>query len=133
MKIKVNTISDEGWDCIHAYDPQELDLETEDIKFLEFPQAAYHVTKESNDLFVAAKIQLRLKTFCVRCLDKIEHNLDKECFFHYKVKDSDTVDTTDDLRQEIILSYPLKPLCSSDCLGLCVKCGENLNKGKCNC
>ena len=36
-------------------------------------------------------------------------------------------------REEIILGYPVKFLCKIDCLGLCPKCGQNLNEKKCDC
>src|SRR5699024_11691418 len=34
---------------------------------------------------------------------------------------------------EVILALPMKSLCSSDCKGICQKCGKNLNEGKCDC
>ncbi|MEJ2354599.1 MAG: DUF177 domain-containing protein [candidate division WOR-3 bacterium] len=35
------------------------------------------------------------------------------------------------LRDQIILSVPMKPLCSEDCEGLCPICGANLNQTTC--
>jgi uncharacterized protein len=37
------------------------------------------------------------------------------------------------LREHIILSAPMQPLCSDDCLGLCARCRKNLNEGPCQC
>jgi len=37
------------------------------------------------------------------------------------------------LREHVILSVPMQPLCSDDCLGLCAQCGKNLNEGSCQC
>jgi uncharacterized protein len=37
------------------------------------------------------------------------------------------------LREHVILSAPMQPLCSDDCLGLCAQCGKNLNEGSCQC
>ena len=37
------------------------------------------------------------------------------------------------LREHVILSAPMRPLCSDDCLGLCARCGKNLNEGPCQC
>lgn len=37
------------------------------------------------------------------------------------------------LRQRILLSQPIHPLCRSDCRGLCINCGQNLNEGVCGC
>ena len=37
------------------------------------------------------------------------------------------------LREHVILSAPMQPLCSDDCSGLCARCGKNLNEGPCHC
>lgn len=37
------------------------------------------------------------------------------------------------LREQIILNTQMKPLCDSDCKGLCPECGTDLNTGSCNC
>ena len=37
------------------------------------------------------------------------------------------------LREHVILSAPMQPLCSDDCAGLCAQCGKNLNEGPCQC
>ena len=43
------------------------------------------------------------------------------------------IDLDPDIREEIILDYPLSPLCKPECKGLCPKCGKNVNEGKCSC
>jgi uncharacterized protein len=40
---------------------------------------------------------------------------------------------SEDIRQFILLSVPIKLLCSENCKGLCTNCGENLNTSECNC
>lgn len=42
-----------------------------------------------------------------------------------------TIDLTELFRQEILLHFPLIPLCSLKCKGLCIVCGGNLNKDVC--
>ena len=37
------------------------------------------------------------------------------------------------LTEQIYLGLPLKPLCRTDCRGLCARCGVNLNEGSCAC
>ncbi len=37
------------------------------------------------------------------------------------------------LAEQIYLGLPLKPLCRTDCRGLCPRCGTNLNLGACGC
>ena len=34
---------------------------------------------------------------------------------------------------EVIVSLPMKHLCSEECRGICFKCGKNLNDGDCDC
>lgn len=34
---------------------------------------------------------------------------------------------------EILLSLPMKHLCSENCKGICANCGKNLNDGSCGC
>ncbi|MDH5349101.1 MAG: DUF177 domain-containing protein, partial [Nitrospira sp.] len=35
------------------------------------------------------------------------------------------------LREQLILASPMHPLCSEGCLGLCARCGKDLNEGPC--
>jgi uncharacterized protein len=37
------------------------------------------------------------------------------------------------LRQAIVVSIPIRTLCSEQCSGLCSRCGKNLNEGPCQC
>ena len=37
------------------------------------------------------------------------------------------------IRQYVLISEPLKPLCRPDCAGLCLSCGADLNRGPCGC
>ena len=43
------------------------------------------------------------------------------------------IDLRDAVQSEIVMAVPMKPLCSKDCLGLCPKCGNNLNLSECDC
>lgn len=42
-------------------------------------------------------------------------------------------DTTEVVRQALVLSLPMKPLCADNCRGLCPSCGTNLNLRACGC
>ncbi len=37
------------------------------------------------------------------------------------------------LYNEMLIGWPMKILCSETCKGICNTCGQNLNKGTCNC
>jgi uncharacterized protein len=50
----------------------------------------------------------------------------------YPILDSQ-IDLLPALREHLILSTPLQPLCQESCAGLCQVCGANLNEGVCGC
>lgn len=85
---------------------------------------------------------------CSRCSEAAEIRLNPSVTMVLKPKKSD--DEVEDLNlgfyqgkeinlapiieEQLILGLPFKILCNEDCLGLCLKCGENLNfSGKCAC
>ncbi len=43
------------------------------------------------------------------------------------------LDLSELVRQHVLVSLPLKPLCKEACAGLCPQCGANLNEGPCGC
>ena len=45
----------------------------------------------------------------------------------------DSIDLGDEIAQQIIMALPFKPLCSETCMGLCKRCGVDLNKAPCQC
>lgn len=50
----------------------------------------------------------------------------------YLVKE-DMLDLEPVIRDAIFLSFPASRLCSEDCVGLCSRCGHDLNLGDCGC
>jgi uncharacterized protein len=43
------------------------------------------------------------------------------------------IDLTEGVQEQVILSFPLRPLCRKDCKGLCARCGADLNQEICRC
>ena len=43
------------------------------------------------------------------------------------------LDLDEELREALILSFPMRLLCDEDCPGLCPKCGKALSTGTCGC
>jgi DUF177 domain-containing protein len=43
------------------------------------------------------------------------------------------LDLTEVVRQDLWLNLPTSPACRPDCRGLCPHCGQNLNRGSCDC
>ncbi|MFQ5905738.1 MAG: DUF177 domain-containing protein [bacterium] len=61
-----------------------------------------------------------------------EIELSKEDVMTYFYEDN-IIDLTSSVRDAILLSIPMKPLCSAECKGFCPICGRDLNRGKCLC
>lgn len=111
-----------------------LDLETDIIKFHSPIRIKAAVSKITNAVTVDLNLSAMMYANCSRCLNEFEVDLKKNLKLNYQVdKSMPIIDLTLKIREEIILDYPMKPLCSPDCKGLCPKCGKNLNIEKCNC
>lgn len=93
-------------------------------------------------LTMAVTVNLRVN--CDRCLEEFEREYNYS-FEHVLVNELNTdsdefilleqfqLDLDDLVLSDILLNLPSKLLCSEDCKGLCSKCGQNLNKGSCDC
>lgn len=135
MKVYIDQIPESGLELTESCDPSTLDLNRGDIRFTDPINISAQITKGINCLCVDLKIDATIHLDCSRCLEEFTapKSLEIKLNFPIENKASGVIDLADNLREEIILNYPLKPLCRSDCLGLCPTCGQNLNKGKCNC
>jgi len=45
----------------------------------------------------------------------------------------DEIQVDPEIAEQVMMEVPFKPLCSESCLGLCSKCGAELNLGECGC
>jgi len=134
MKIYVAQIPPEGIILLEDFPPEKLDLDTEIIKFREPVQVKAEISKITNALTVVLDINATMYCLCSRCVEDFDSSLHKHLSFSYPVdRTVQLIDLDPNIREEIILEYPVKPLCRPDCFGLCVKCGQNLNLKKCNC
>ncbi len=51
----------------------------------------------------------------------------------FTIDEHHILDLTEGVRQYALIAIPMKALCDENCAGLCPKCGQNLNQGKCDC
>jgi len=71
---------------------------------------------------------------CDRCLKDYEIKVvvPDVCHFYEGVTERQ-LDVTDDVREDVVINFPEKCLCSDECLGICPQCGKNLNEEPCDC
>ena len=134
MKIDVRQIPETGLMLTEEFSSKDLDLDTDLIKFLSPIKAKAVISKCYGAIKVSLTLSSLININCGRCLQEEKKDFNREIEFNYAVDESDSIlDLDPDIREEIILDYPIKSLCNIDCKGLCPECGANLNEGGCNC
>ncbi len=134
MKIDINKIPLDGLIVEEQVNPSALDLETDTVKFSEPIKIRAEVSKITNAVTVTLRLSGLMHLNCSRCLKEFNIDLKKDLRLIYQVDKSQLrIDLDQDIKEEMILDYSLKPLCNPDCKGLCPKCGKNLNEGGCTC
>ncbi|MFH1269486.1 MAG: DUF177 domain-containing protein [Candidatus Omnitrophota bacterium] len=134
MKIDINKIPLEGLTLEENLDPSSLDLETDIVTLLQPVNIKAAVSRITNAVTVNLNLNGMMRLSCSRCLDEFYVSLNKALTLNYQVDGcGPIIDLDQEIKEEIILDYPIKPLCSPGCKGLCPKCGKNLNEGGCSC
>lgn len=134
MKFKISQIPLGGLELRQEFSPKEWDLETEEIKFSAPVRLLAEISRVTNVISINVNVTGQFSVKCSRCLDEVKFNIDKKLKLNYQAASKEQViDIGPDIREEILLEYPIKPLCKPDCKGLCHKCGKNLNEGGCDC
>jgi uncharacterized protein len=103
------------------------------------------------DVDVRGRLAIRLvvrgisSAICGRCLVPIETPIQAATQLHLDPKDkmlaasplwdgaNSEITLEKEVRELLILEYPMKPLCTPECAGLCAHCGANLNHEPCSC
>ena len=109
------------------------------------------VTDEAGYMHLTLEASVVYRTECARCLapvngefavnlertvaaegtlseEQLEENVDE-----YAVIVNGMLDLDETIREELLLSFPMRVLCEEDCPGLCSKCGKPLRDGDCGC
>ena len=60
-------------------------------------------------------------------------NLDEDRLDDYAIIDDGFLDMDEPLLEQLEMEFPVRFLCREDCLGLCQRCGHDLNSGDCGC
>ena len=131
MKIYANRIPDEGLELSAAYDPAKLQMDRADVHVAGLVQLSGRATLEGRELFISAEVEYRLELTCARCLAPVAADASRSLLLHFDTTQQLVVDITQDVRQEVMLDYPMTALCRPECRGLCAVCGANLNDGPC--
>lgn len=61
---------------------------------------------------------------------EIELKLEEIGLFYFR---GEEINLQQGLQEKVVMAFPLQPLCSDNCKGLCPQCGADLNRGNCGC
>jgi uncharacterized protein len=134
MIIELQKIPPEGVALAEKISPEKLELEVECGEFRTPVTVTGKASCAYNVATVALRIETRIQAHCSRCLKEYEIDFAKNLSLNYPVEKTETaIDLNPEIREEILVNFPYKTLCKPECLGLCPRCGTNLNEGGCSC
>jgi uncharacterized protein len=150
MLLNLNEIMDvPGGSIPFDYKADFRDLEINFSKpFVNPAQISGKAYNSAGVLYLEVKCDTIIKFDCDRCAGEVERpytvgikviltesleNPDDIDNADVLVIEDATVDIDDVIRSAIILNSDMRMLCSPDCMGICPRCGKNLNEGECDC
>ena len=107
--------------------------------------------KVSNQYFLRSRISGTFHGECDRCLAEVRREITAPMDIYYYIgvaeseggdddlemrtiePEQDVIVLDEEVRQAIAIQVPLKTLCREECVGLCPRCGADLNTGDCGC
>lgn len=127
-----------------VFEMESFSEEGETIRFVAPVNLDCELTSVEDIINLDGFISTELKLSCSRCLDIFNYKVGVEIHERFSVNlddkdddiiliDSDVIDVTEVIKNNIIMALPIKKLCKDVCKGLCQHCGNNLNLSPCNC
>ncbi|MBS3818317.1 DUF177 domain-containing protein [bacterium] len=152
MIIDIDQLSQEGWKISKDFEFSSGELVEERTTFHRPVHAEMWVKKEGEDVLVKGRISSWLSLLCSRCLLPYNFSVDSEFDHVYMPEEFEEIkeeleeedinklfyynrelNLRDVVLEQLNLTFPLKPLCSEDCQGICPVCGNLVSSGKCTC
>lgn len=117
-------------------------------------QGVVELLRTNRSILVRGKLSTTAREVCSRCLEEFDLpltlDIEEEYFIKrdpitgatlpapsesgtFTVDENNILDLNEAIRQYVLLSQPMKPICRENCSGLCPQCGRNLNVQSCDC
>lgn len=147
MKITVSEIPEGGLE-IKGEEPMEEGGPGAKVKY------RLRAEKSGKSVLISGEVNAQLSLTCSRCLRDFRQELSLPVGLEYSPAEDlgeekshelvpgelntgfysgDELDTGEISKEQVLLSIPMKPLCSESCKGICPKCGADLNEKDCGC
>lgn len=147
MNVIVSDITEEGLEV-----DGEASFDIEGSGAVSKGRYKLRLESRGSEVVISGGIEAVFNLSCGRCLRKIVKEIPLEVELFYRpVEDitgeyalskddlntgfysNDAIDIDEITREQMLLSVPMKPLCSNTCKGICPKCGKDINEGDCGC
>ncbi len=134
MKITVDSIGVKALELEESIPVASWDMDSFDIRFVDDIAIKYKILRAEDEIIISARVTTQREIICSRCLEKTRQTVSQNFNKRYPLEKLDQyLETDTDIREEILLNFPLKVLCKPDCKGVCPECGVNLNQRECRC
>lgn len=149
MLLTVSNIPDEG-----LHQEIELPVNTGGDAAPDIAHASLRIFRLGRKVLIEGSVKVSLTLSCGRCLKEFSLPLDVDFREEYNPAEDieageekelkgreldmgfytgDEINIDEVVSEQLILSIPMSPLCTDDCMGICLKCGKDLNEGPCEC
>ncbi len=135
LSINLSTIGENGR-SIQGRLPSSI-FEIKSLNYLECSRPIDYnldISIVTHSVLIKGRVKTLIKRQCDRCLTMCDCTIENIRVCHYiPVTDEKIIDFTDQLREDILITFPQRFICAESCLGLCEYCGEDLNSDVCKC
>jgi len=152
MIVDIDRLPREGLKISKNFELFHDEIVEEDVILLLPLHTDITIKKIGEEVYVKGKIKTLISFVCSRCLVPFEFPVDSlfdlvyipeeleaareelsgedlNSSFYY----SRQIDLKEVVIEQLNLTFPIKPLCSETCQGICPICGKNINSGECSC
>lgn len=134
MKIKVEKIKDKVIEIEEEIPASSWELDSSDVVFVNSIHLKCKFSRVRDEILAETRVVTHRDIICSRCLQQIRQAVEQNFVKSYKDSElGECLEINDDIREDILLNFPMQALCKKDCRGICSGCGVDLNHQKCGC
>jgi uncharacterized protein len=127
---------------------------TDDYAVVAPVSLSFDIFKDRETFRLVGTVRTTLELSCSRCLEPFALPVEAQFDLRYQPRamntgeddreieeddlstafyENEEIDLGGLMREQFYLALPMKPLCGTECRGLCPMCGMNLNRSACQC
>jgi uncharacterized protein len=145
LRLNVGFLLKEGIGFSREFTFDEPSVALSDDLTVHNLQGSVTFTRTPQGLYSQGQLRATVDYECSRCLTDFDQPVSVRLaeLYHYppesappgepSIGDDVHLDLTPVVREDFVVSIPIRALCRPDCKGLCPQCGANWNEGPCDC